>query len=448
VTWVSRIRAAVRARFHRPSRETAWALGVFALALAVRLVWVAFVESPFDNIFSDMGGYVNRAHQTAYGHGDPAPIFATLYPPGAHLIYAIEMRMVGWEHHAPYLVLNCMWGAVVAPCTMLLALRIVPRLSVAVTLGVVAAFWYPVLCFSGFFSSEQPFAGSIALSAWLLVRQVESGKSTIALGLASSIAYLVRPQIILTLAALALVGLYVLVRRPAGAPRLRIVRLVVSGLILTATVGLGAVRYHALSGHWGLISDNSAMTRLWADTDYGKVRATYRAPDGHTSDFFFESPPKNENGEHHELYFQGYVGDPVSLERARVEFVKRMSTGERIERWLDNVRFLFVHNSLWPDSMHAGKGWRDTWQEASKAVLLAVVCPFAILGIVSCFRRPTTVLVVCTAHVLTMLIVAAFFFAEARYRIPYDIFLMLLALEGVRRFGPAIVKWIAPAETT
>ena len=31
---------------------------------------------------------------------------------------------------------------------------------------------------------------------------------------------------------------------------------------------------------------------------------------------------------------------------------------------------------------------------------------------------------------VTALVVAAFFFAEARYRVPYDMFLVLLALEG------------------
>jgi hypothetical protein len=80
---------------------------------------------------------------------------------------------------------------------MLLALRIVPRLTVAVGLGLLAAAWYPVLAFAGFFSSEQPYAGAIALSAWHLVRQVESGKGAVALGIGSVVAYLVRPQIIL-----------------------------------------------------------------------------------------------------------------------------------------------------------------------------------------------------------------------------------------------------------
>jgi hypothetical protein len=421
----------------RPSAASLVAWGLFFVALAVRLYWVEKINSPFDNIFSDMGGYVQRALQAAFGHGDPYPIFNTLYPPGAHGVYAVEMRLLGWEHHDRFLVVNCMWGAVVAPCTMLLALRIVPRLWVATLVGLVAAFWYPVVCFAGYFSSEQPYAGAIALSAWLLVRHLQTGKNAIALGLASSVAYLVRPQIIMTLAALTLVGLYILWRRPRGAPKLRVGWLLVAGGILTATVVYGAVRYHALCGRWGLISDNAAMTRLWADTNYGKVRAKYRDKDGRMLEFFFGSPPKGETGENRELYFDGYVGDPVLLDKARRNEVHYMSASDRIVRWVKNVRLLFVDNSLWPDSDHLPKtGWRHDWCEWTKKLVL-LLAPLVLLGIVSAIRRPRTAVVVCAAHVVTMLIVAAFFYAEMRYRVPYDIFILLLALEGGRQIVAA-----------
>ena len=425
------------AKLRTPSAAAVAAFAVFLIALAVRLFWVKLVDSPFDNIFSDMGGYINRARQAAYGTGDPYPIFVTLYPPGAHLVYAAEMKLVGFQHQAPMLLLNCLWGAVVAPCATLLSLRIERRLGVAVGVGLFVAAWYPLLAFSEFFSSEQPYAGALALSAWLLVRQVETGKSAIALGVASSVAYLVRPQIVMTLAALTVVGGFLLVRPALArawpglgrlrAPTLRVPTLVLAGSILTATVVFGAVRYHALSGRWGLVSDNSTMTRLWADTNYGKVRST--------QGFFFESPPKNETGEHRELVVDGYVGDPATLEKARRNEVFYMSTGERVVRWVKNVRFLFVDNALWPDNLHLGDGWRARWYSGSRGVLLAVLCPLALLGIVHTFRRPRVVTVVCTAHVLTMLVVAAFFFAEQRYRVPYDVFIVLLALEGTTWLG-------------
>jgi hypothetical protein len=428
----------------RPSPPAAMALGVFAVALVVRLVWVAAVDSPYDNVFSDMGGYVQRALQAAYGEGDPHPIFVTLYPPGAHLFYAAEMKLVGWSHHAPLLLLNCAWGAVVAPCTALLALRVVPRLSVAAAMGLLVAFWYPLVAFAGFFSSEQPYAGAIALSAWLLVRHLEQGKGAVALGVTTAIAYLVRPQIILTIAALGVAGAFVLWRRPAGAPHLRARRLAIAGAILGAAVVFGAVRYHALSGRWGLVSDNAAMTRLWADTDYGVVRAVWQAPNGESQEFFFGSPPKGNMGEHRELFFQGYVGDPDVLDRARRDAVAHMPWTDRVVRWVTNVRLLFGGNDLWPDSMHVtGPGWRAAWRAAS-LFLLSSSLLLGIWGAASTLRRPRVVLVVCLAHVLTALVVAAFFFAEMRYRVPYDMFFLLLALEGARQIKLAYRRTAEP----
>jgi hypothetical protein len=433
------------------------ALAVFAVALAARLLWVAYVDNPFDNIFSDMGGYINRALQLAYGASNPLPIDGDkhisdaraiaasaagvdpwsancpLYPPGAHMVYAAEAKLAGWTHHAAVLTLNCVWGALVAPCTLLLALGVVRRLSVAVAMGLFMALWYPLLAFCGFFSSEQPYAGALALSVWLLVRQVESGKGAVSLGLASSVAYLIRPQIVMTLAALTLVGVFILWRRPPRAPRLRLPTLLVAGGILTVTVVWGAWRYHHLSGgRWGLISDNSTMTRLWADTNYGRVQAKWRAPDGAVMSFLFESPPKAELGLHRELEINGYIGDSVQIEAARRNEVHYMTLGERLLRWAGNVRLLFVDNTLWPDSMHQGDGWRKTAFAASKWLLLAVLCPLALVGIASCAWRPRLVPLVCAAHVITMIVVAAFFFAEQRYRVPYDLAIVILALEGAR----------------
>jgi len=424
----------------------AWAaLGVFVFALVVRLLWVALVDSPYDNIFSDMGGYINRAKQAAYGAGDPAPVFAPFYPPGTHLIYAAQMRLVGWTHHAPLLLLHCAWGAAVAPCATLLALRIVPRLPVAVALGVVVAVWEPLLSFTGYFSSEQPDAGLLALSAWLLVRQIEGKRTGLALGAATGLAYLVRPQIALTVAGLSFAWIVGTAERRSWA-RPRWTRLVVAAALLASAVGFGAVRYHALAGHWGLISDNSALARLFADTDYGSVKALTSGPDGKPiGEFFFAPPSKVQTGERRELYFHGYLGDTAILERARRQEVAKMTFGERIVRWGSNVSLLFVHNTLWPeDGRLGGSPWRSAYSDTTRAVLLALVCPLSLLGLASCLRRPTATTVVVAAHVLTAIVTAAFFCGEQRYRVPYDVFFILLALEGARWAAPVVARWLSP----
>jgi hypothetical protein len=400
------------------------AVALFAFAFGLRLVWVNLVESPYDNIWSDMGGYVRRALQVATGAGDPAPQFVTFCPPGTHLLLAAEMLLLGWKHHALVLTLHCAWGAVVAPCAMLLAARFVPRPWIAIVFGVVVAVWQPLLAFSGYFSSEQFDAALLALSAWLLVRQVESGRSTLALGASTALAYLVRPQVLLTALLLAVGALVIVVQKPAGAPRLRPWRLAIALSILAGAVVFGAVRYHTITGHYELISDNSAMMRLFADTNYSKVRSN--------EGYFFEAPSKVQVGEHRELVVTGYVGEPAPLERARREEVAHMKLLARVRRFGWNMSLLFVGNDLWPESSHLGKqGWRRAFNDVTKYLFLVIVCPLALVGSLSCNWKPRTALVVATAHVFTALVVAGFFLGECRYRVPYDPFFLLLALEGL-----------------
>ena len=442
----------VMAWLRRVSPEARVALGVFVVALVVRVLWVAQVDSPYDNIFSDMGGYVNRALQAAYGKGDPAPIFVAFYPPGTHLILAAEMRMVGWTNHAPMLLLHCAWGAVVAPCAAMLALRIVPRLSVAAAVGVLVATWEPLLSFTGYFSSEQPDAGLLALSAWLLVRR-DRGQ---ALGRGARADD--RPGVpgaptdALTVAGLALAwAVGTALRKPWARPRWT--HLLVATALLASAVGFGAVRYHSLAGRWGLISDNSALARLFADTSYGTVKALTSDSDGRPiGEFFFAPPSKVQTGERRELYFHGYLGDADILDRARREEVARMTFQQRVRRWEANVSLLFVHNTLWPEDGHVTESpWRSAHSDATRAVLLALVCPLALLGLFAAVRAPSAVLVVVAAHVMTMLVTAAFFCGEQRYRVPYDVFLILLALEGARLAAPVIARWLsasAPASVT
>jgi hypothetical protein len=455
------ILAGPRRVLRRVSREAWAAWGVFVLAFAVRAAWAAWVDSPFDTIFSDMGGYIHRAMQLAYGAAayrpdephpnltmyDPWSYLCPFYAPGGHFVYAAQMRLLGWTHHVPFTVVHCLWGAAVAPCALLLALRVVPRLSVAVVVGVAVAVWGPLLAFTSYFSSEQPDAALVALSAWLTVRLVEGKRAAIGLGLVTALAYLVRSQIILTMAVLGVAWLVGVALHRAWA-RPRFVPLFVAGLFVLAAVGFGAERYHRLSGgRWGIICDDEGMARLFADTGYARVKATTTGRDGHfEGTYYFEPPSKMISGDRDEYAFDGYIGDPALLAKGRREAVAKMTFGDRVGRWLSNVSLLFVRNDLWPEATRlGGQPARAVYAEVSKAVMAGLLAPLTLLGIAVALLRPTPVRVVCAAHVLTSLFTAAFFYGEMRYRIPYDVFYFLLALVAVAALAPRLARWLEPA---
>src|ERR1017187_1510811 len=66
------------------------AVCVFIVEFVVRLEWILRVQSPLDAVYSDMGGYVDRA-QLLLAHKTPAdPRVLSIYPPGTHSILALE----------------------------------------------------------------------------------------------------------------------------------------------------------------------------------------------------------------------------------------------------------------------------------------------------------------------------------------------------------------------
>jgi len=422
----------MRARSRAPSlgRRIAIAISalcVLAVAFAVRFEWVLHVDNPFDNLYSDMGFYIVRAQWLATGTTTDFPRELAMYPPGTHTLYAAEMALIGWSRHTPFLVAHCLWGALVAPCVLLLSLRVVRSLFVAIPVGLCMAIWQPQVVYSGFFSSEQFACGLFAVGALLLVRHVETGRGAILTGLVAGTTYLVRPQFLLTAALLGVAWLLAAWRRPALAPRLRWGRSVLAAALMGGFVAGGAIRYASIAERPGLIADEDALQRLFADTDVGKVSSWIGG-----RHWVFMPPSKIAVGEMREYAFEGYIGDRAKLQEGRRLFLRGRSLEWRAKHLLSNIDLLVEHNWLWPESDHVNREpWRHRYSEDFESVLHWLL-PLAALGLLSALWRRTPVLIVATAYVATVVVVAALFWGEMRYRVPYDGFLVILSLEGAR----------------
>src|SRR5215204_3302861 len=61
----------------------------------VRIVWGLVLHPPFAYLYSDMGGYVERAQQLATGGGMQR--FDAFFPPVTHMLLAAPMTLFGTE---------------------------------------------------------------------------------------------------------------------------------------------------------------------------------------------------------------------------------------------------------------------------------------------------------------------------------------------------------------
>jgi hypothetical protein len=412
-------------------------LASVVLALAVRLYWVFRLQSPYDAIYSDMGGYVDRARALMSGAASSYPRLAALYPYGTHYLYAAEFSLVGFEHKTAICVLQAFFCAFPAYFYVLFTGRFFERAWAPALLGLVFAVWQPIIWCTGYFLSEVPYLALLFLNAWLCLRFVEKKRGGFALGLTGALLFAVRPQFILTFGLLGLLytwsqGWRLLDRRVLfGYVRV----LVPWAIVLAFSIG----RFHKLTGHWGLISENGQLNRLFSDTTVGIVESRWRASNGDPWHFHVQPPTKAAMGERDVVELAGYLGDTEVLAPLRRERLRDKTLFWRAYRAFNNVRLLWDKNDPWPEQDGARRGLRRTLQLTFNGILRWTVIPLACLGLVVLRKR--TALLVVLAHLVTLVVLSMFFFPEARYRVPYDPFLILVALAGTLRFAGLVRGW-------
>ena len=314
-------------------------------------------------------------------------------------------------------------GAIPAPCLAYLSLRIVPSRVVAALVGVLVAAWVPQIAFAGFFLSEIWFSAAIAAHAALTVVPWKRAGGRLATGAVAAIGFVVRPQFILTWAA-DLASAAVVALRRGGIPRAAWTTVGLA-LPMVVAVGFSAVRLHRLAGHWGLISENDEMTRIWAETDICQLRSNWTAPNGQRWHYWFNPPSKPAQKPSDTVEFEGFIADPVILRGIRQERLRGVPWTARLAREAHNVALLY-DTLPWPESNYKDWDWRFDLQRGYASALLYVISPLALAGIV--LGRKNRALFIAAANLCTSVVCAAFFFGEGRYHVPYDPFALLLAV--------------------
>ncbi len=137
-----------------------------------------------------------------------------------------------------------------------------------------------------------------------------------------------------------------------------------------------------------------------------------------------KQPVKPENS----IFIRGFVYDTKLLANVRAERLRGVTTRQRLERMADNVALLAVKNLPWPESDFRRYAFRDRLQHQFAIRALAVLA-FCALGF-AFLRRHRIAALIIAANLLTIVIVAAIYLGEARYRVPYDPMIIVVAAVG------------------
>lgn len=411
------------------------AIATAFLAFSVRFFWTVRIQNPLQAIYSDMGGYHSRAIDFLEGkvHGDPRGY--AFFPWGAHVLVAGELWLVGRTNAMGIAVVQSIFSTIPAVCVVFFTARVVKSRWWIVIAGFTAALWQPSIVHAGFFMSEMWYSAFLVPGTLFLLRYLEGKSGAFRAGLCLGIAAIVRPQVLMTFGLAGGVILLAEITRPLWTsirPKTSIRNWIRFAVPIVLILGVSANRFHKYTGHWGLVSENGPINRAFGATHLGRIEAYWNYNGGRYGAWYTppaKSPVKKEDM----IVFEGYIGEEGILDRIRIEHAARETTAQQIKRMHRNTKML-IYRYIFPEDDFAANGEhpnRALLQRTYRTILINML-PIGVFGLFAMLvtRRQRVVGFLFAAHGITLVVVAALYFAEARMRMPYDPFLITAAAAG------------------
>ena len=418
----------------RAKSATRWdrvAVAAILVGAVVRVVWGLIVHPPLDFVYSDMGGYVERAQRLA----DDGALwrFDAFFPPGTHMLLAAPIGLFATEHAELWAgaVLWCLLSSLIPLFTWRLARLHLSPAAAALT-AVFCAFWPLYVTYGAYFMSETPSLAFLVAALWAGYRASrESGKLALGFGLLAGVlggaAIGSRPQLILNLLVLA-VPLVVRFRREAAA---------LIGVVIGATVILGGVVAHntLAAGKLTGISENGGLNFWMGHCDVHNV-TTFDAR--RNIRLGFGNPVWAQLGRGGTYHFEGpSIWDQSFFYDLGLQCIRRDGLGHaRI--LVRSVLDMTATTVPWPQ-VNNEKGQRGVVRATNLAYSLLL--PWIVIESVFLIRRRRAAgqkpgEAVMLAHLACVVLVAVIYYGDPRIRSSYDVFgLALLAALIADRFG-------------
>jgi hypothetical protein len=420
-------------RFIALARRHKDLLVVTLLALAVRLVWNLALHPPLEYVFSDMGGYLERAQTSIDFPNEPRGYFA-LFPWGTHWVLSLVKRAFGRDNGTAIGILYASYGALAVGYAHAIARRLTRSQTIARGAAAVLIFYYPWISLGGYVLSEPPFTLFLCASAYHGLAYADRGRARDAwlFGAALALGAIFRPQI---LAALPLYAVHASFRRRVWR-RLRWRTIVPAIAVPLAVIfAVSAVRIHFHTGRYGLISENGPVNYA-----FGRCHATTITANGPTRKSGYSPPSLLALADHEatdpETFFKldpargqsitvvGHIWEAEPFRTLAADCVARTGFVRQLRYAVTHVVMLWYLSVAWPDGhLPSFRGLMGRAQSIHNVLVL----PAALVAIVYAFRARHARAMLVALHVLALVAIAVVYFGDTRLRIPYDGFLIVLA---------------------
>ena len=269
----------------------------------------------------------------------------------------------------------------------------------------------------------------------LSARRATGGPRSFTIGLFSATAFVVRPQFLLTW--LLDTCAHVASRYRRRGPRAAGAVLAWLTVPMLIALAVSSARFHRLSGQWGLISANASLNRLFADTDVCRVEARSTSAGGEHFGWHFSPPPSRRARTTTSCDSTASSATQGCSNRSRRQRLRGVAWIDRVTRATRNVELLAVRNDLFPENEYEESRFRRDLQTGFASILLFGILPLCVVGLV--LGRSDRLKFLALANVAAVVVAAARYYGESRYRTPYDPFAILFAVVGAYELGSRAV---------
>jgi 4-amino-4-deoxy-L-arabinose transferase-like glycosyltransferase len=297
--------------------------------------------------------------------------------------------------------------------------------AAAALTAILCAFWPPFIVYGGYFLSEIPSLVFL-LAALVLGHQAASrqGRSAVAFAVAAGLlggaSVAIRPAFVLNL------GLLGLVLIGRNLPKLitALAFAAAAAVPIGGAMGISA----AAAGEYVGINTNSAITFYAGHCPVRLITMEWR-----TGNYFVGAPPTLQQNRGRDVVIKGHPPtDQEYFFNEGMECVRKNGWGHaRIV--LRNIADLGATSDMWPPADEPTL--RRVLRPFNVAYSLAIL-PIVAISLVSVWRQDWAARrseALMAAHLYCVLATGIFFLGDPRYRMPYDVFGLVLAASLIAR---------------
>ncbi len=407
-------------------------LWYFVVFVLLYRYFIFHVISPWDNIFSDMLGYIERA--LALAQHQPYQLLDTFYPAG--MAYILAPFFLVFKYQTALRVI-AIFQCILLVLTNIYLFKIVKdRLKLRYAPYFIlffASYYFPFISYLGYYLAEVTFFFLLISSLYYVIKIIQreaTGFDCIIAGLLFGLAMIVKGTLLP--AFFLIVILFVLNVQKIGWSKILMFMLIVIVMCCTQiyrnTKILGKLTFISTNGG---LSAYLGQAHVWTVFTPNESGGSYHVTN---NNFFYDKTLTKQETFNFGVWEQGKFSKMVlnlwqenPIRQLRITF--------------DNVIDLFRIEQQWParELTHP----KVLWDIISQWVFLFLITFPAVFVLISTWfkKRNGTTMSVCFFYILSAVIMAAITKGEQRYLVPFQYVFMIMSAPFWEYIIFSIVKW-------